>query len=282
MFYTHTFTCQLKPNVIAPMSRGVSLKRYLVFNGEKGPIVPDVPEYEDVIVYKVTENTFNPATLLSQHVDFHYRSCQRCGLGLHRQNYVNCRTVICGERTEVPQVLFVGHSPGEQEDVEGFSFVGASGKLLQDLLRTAEFKHNIVLTNIVGCLPRDSLDNVPRQEPKVEEKVACASRLWYLIQAIKPTVVVAFGRIAANIFLDKPKKGVMNDFYCVPPLIFAQTYHPSYLLHRMAKGDINSYNQAVVFFRDLDEVICDNKIKDSWEWPKALVTFPYLKGVNNF
>ena len=54
--------------------------------------------------------------------------CTRCGLCETRHN------VVFGVGNENADVMFVGEGPGEQEDLQGVPFVGAAGKLLDEML----------------------------------------------------------------------------------------------------------------------------------------------------
>ena len=57
-------------------------------------------------------------------------NCTKCALCDTRHN------VVFGVGNEQADILFVGEGPGEQEDLKGEPFVGAAGKLLDDMLYT--------------------------------------------------------------------------------------------------------------------------------------------------
>ena len=56
------------------------------------------------------------------------KSCTKCGLCQTRTN------VVFGVGPKDADILFIGEGPGEQEDLQGEPFVGAAGKLLDDML----------------------------------------------------------------------------------------------------------------------------------------------------
>ena len=56
------------------------------------------------------------------------KNCQACALSRTRKN------VVFGVGSREAEVLFIGEGPGANEDAEGVPFVGAAGKLLDDML----------------------------------------------------------------------------------------------------------------------------------------------------
>ena len=90
-------------------------------------------------------------------------TCTRCGLCETRTN------VVFGVGNREADVMFVGEGPGEQEDLKGEPFVGAAGKLLDDMLCIIDLdrKKNCYIGNIVKCRP-------PRnRDPLETEQDAC-------------------------------------------------------------------------------------------------------------
>ena len=90
-------------------------------------------------------------------------SCRGCGLCETRTN------VVFGVGVENAKIMFVGEGPGEQEDLQGEPFVGAAGKLLDDMLSIIDLsrKENVYIANIVKCRP-------PRnRDPEEQEQAAC-------------------------------------------------------------------------------------------------------------
>lgn len=113
--------------------------------------------------------------------------CQRCGL---------CRTrhhVVFGVGPRNADVMFIGEGPGEQEDLKGEPFVGAAGKLLDDMLSIIDLsRKNAYIANIVKCRPPGNRD------PQEEEQAACIDYLRQQVKLIQPKIIVCLGRIAAT------------------------------------------------------------------------------------
>ena len=111
--------------------------------------------------------------------------CQKCPLGQQRTKSVS------GEGDPNTQIMFVGEAPGKQEDLQGKPFVGAAGKLLDELLLLIGLKRkDIFITNIVKCRPPANRDPLP------QEIDACLHYLEQQIKIIQPKLIVTLGRHA--------------------------------------------------------------------------------------
>lgn len=126
--------------------------------------------------------------------------CVKCGLWKRR------RHAVPGDGNINAEIMFVGEAPGRQEDLKGLPFVGAAGKLLDELLCDVGLsRENVYITNIVKCRPPGNRD------PTLEEISTCTG--LYLnrqIQAIEPKVLVMLGRHAATYVLYKAGIGVKS------------------------------------------------------------------------
>lgn len=112
--------------------------------------------------------------------------CTACPLWRSRNN------VVFGVGAEQTDIVFVGEGPGQQEDLTGEPFVGAAGKLLDEMLSIIDLgRHNCYIANIVKCRPPMNRDPLP------EEQDACIGYLQRQLSLLKPKIVVCLGRIAA-------------------------------------------------------------------------------------
>src|SRR2546428_11261013 len=83
--------------------------------------------------------TFSDLRSLSRDV----RDCRRCPLAFSRTH------AVPGVGPENARIMIVGEAPGQNEDLQGEPFVGAAGKLLDQLLRGLGLSPGLVfLTNI--------------------------------------------------------------------------------------------------------------------------------------
>jgi DNA polymerase len=123
--------------------------------------------------------------------------------------------------------MIIGEAPGAEEDRRGEPFVGRAGKLLDEMLRAVgQGRDRAFIANILKCRPPNNRD------PKPEESAACRGYLERQIELVQPSIILAVGRIAAQLLLetDAPVgrlRGTVHRFGGRPLVV---TYHPAYLL----------------------------------------------------
>jgi DNA polymerase len=127
--------------------------------------------------------------------------------------------------------LFVGEGPGAEEDERGEPFVGQAGKLLDAMLDAIDLKRgeNVYIANAVKCRPPNN------RTPEPEETAACWPFLARQIELLRPKLIVALGKPAAQTLLQQEVKvgaarGRLHDFSGLPLIV---TYHPAYLLRNL-------------------------------------------------
>ncbi len=104
--------------------------------------------------------------------------------------------LVFGTGSPDAEVVFIGEAPGKNEDLKGEPFVGASGKLLDEMLASIGLnRSHIYITNIVKYRPPKNRD------PSNEEKEAFLPFLYSQLAAINPKVIVTLGRHSSNCFL---------------------------------------------------------------------------------
>jgi len=104
--------------------------------------------------------------------------------------------LVFGEGNPEADIVFIGEAPGKSEDLEGKPFVGASGKLLTEMLESIELsRQDVYITNIVKYRPPNNRDPLP------EEKQSFLPYLQAQLDEINPDLVVTLGRHSLNCFL---------------------------------------------------------------------------------
>lgn len=153
-------------------------------------------------------------------------NCHKCELSSRRTN------VVFGVGNREADILFVGEGPGEQEDLQGEPFVGAAGKLLDDMLSIIDLdRKKCYIANIVKCRPPGNRD------PKEEEQEACFGYLQEQIALIKPKMLICLGRIAA-MKLIRPDFRITREhgtWTQKDGIWMSAIYHPSALLRDLSK-----------------------------------------------
>jgi uracil-DNA glycosylase family 4 len=151
--------------------------------------------------------------------------CRACGLCAQRKQ------AVLGVGDVEADWLFVGEGPGAEEDERGEPFVGQAGKLLDAMLAAIDLKrgNKVYIANAVKCRPPNN------RTPEPEETAACWPFLQRQIELLKPRLIVALGRPAAQTLLQSEVKissarGRRFDYRGIPLVV---TYHPAYLLRNL-------------------------------------------------
>lgn len=149
------------------------------------------------------------------------RDCTRCSLHQSRTQ------VVFGTGDPSADLVFVGEAPGEAEDRQGEPFVGPSGQLLTRIIEAIGLRREqVYILNIVKCRPPKNRD------PHPDELAACRPILQAQLDCLKPRVVCALGRFAAQALLqtDESISRLRGRFHKLGEIPVMPTYHPAYLL----------------------------------------------------
>ena len=126
----------------------------------------------------------------------------------------------------------LGAAPGASEDRQGEPFVGAAGKLLDDMLAMIGLRRQqIYITNSVKCRPPQNRD------PLNTEKDACSGYLRRQLELMQPKILVCLGRISAAEII-KPDFRITQEhgqFFEKDGMQMMALYHPAALLRDPGK-----------------------------------------------
>ncbi len=127
--------------------------------------------------------------------------------------------------------LIVSEAQGQSNGLQGGAFAGRAGLLLNNMLQAVGLKaEDASLASVIKC--HASVN----QETREEELSTCADYFARQVQLLKPTIVLAVGRVAAQHLLATEEqvgklRGTVHRYPGSDiPLIV--TYHPDYLLRR--------------------------------------------------
>lgn len=122
--------------------------------------------------------------------------CRKCPLYKTRKN------PVFGEGNTNAKIMIIAEAPGRWEDVKGRPFVGAAGKVLDELLESIEIKRkDVFICNVLKCRPVTlSLGN---RAPSLEEIKACSPYLLRQIKIIKPEIICALGNYSTAFIFEK-------------------------------------------------------------------------------
>lgn len=164
--------------------------------------------------------------------------CQRCNLHKTRNQIV----FWCGH----PQarLVIIGEAPGEMENRRGKPFIGQAGELFDELCAKATIRNispepwNVCIMNVVGCRPPKN------RKPTINEFLACEARLYAMITAVNPQVLLLLGGTALMMLTGESRvmklaghvidvefewKRRMRSYKAIP------TLHPGFLLRNRDK-----------------------------------------------
>ena len=152
-------------------------------------------------------------------------SCTRCGLHKTRTQ------TVFGVGDENADWMLIGEAPGAEEDRLGDPFVGQAGRLLDNMLAAIGLsrRKNVYIANVLKCRPPGN------RNPALEEVAQCSPHLLKQIELIKPKLILAMGRFAAQTLLGSDAsiaslRGKVYRYEGVPLIV---TYHPAYLLRTL-------------------------------------------------
>ncbi|MBP5233180.1 MAG: uracil-DNA glycosylase [Planctomycetes bacterium] len=162
--------------------------------------------------------------------------CQKCGLCQTR------RQVVFGEGSLDARLMFVSEAPGRDEDFLGRPFVGTSGELLTDIIEKGMRvrREDVFITNVLKCRPPGNRDPLP------EEIAACLPCLERQVAIVRPRIIVAVGRVAANILTGQNAAPgeLRGKWFAWRDVPLTAIYHPSFLLRmRRSEGRGNRYDR---------------------------------------
>jgi len=185
-------------------------------------------------------------------------TCTRCPLHASRKQ------TVFGIGPASARLMLIGEAPGEREDQQGEPFVGPAGQLLNAMLRAIDLRReDAYIANILNCRPPRSRD------PDAAETEACTGYLWRQLDLVRPQLVVALGRVAAQYLLRTTTplgrlRGQVHEFGqgagasargSATSQPFVATYHPAYLLRSPGKKS-RSWEDLKLIRAVLDKSSC--------------------------
>jgi DNA polymerase len=122
------------------------------------------------------------------------RGCTRC------HELARTRTqVVFGAGNADADLMFVGEAPGAREDEQGIPFVGAAGKLLNELLvEIGLARSDVFIANVLRCRPPGNRDPLPAEIDN------CQDYLMRQVELIEPRVICTLGNFSTKLLRADP------------------------------------------------------------------------------
>ncbi len=146
---------------------------------------------------------------------------------------------VIGEGSLDARLMFIGEAPGQKEAETGRPFVGAAGRILDQLLAAVHLDRNqIYITNIVNDRPPGNRDPLP------QEIDLYSPFLIQQIKIIKPRVLATLGRFSMAFLMDRFRlKSKLQPISRIHGQVFSTRssygqvylmplYHPAVALYR--------------------------------------------------
>ncbi|HTU26358.1 MAG TPA: UdgX family uracil-DNA binding protein [Pirellulales bacterium] len=156
-------------------------------------------------------------------------ACEGCEL------FRRATQTVFGEGPAHASLMLVGETPGDQEDLSGHPFVGAAGRLLDELLAAAGIdRAETYVTNVVKHFkwePRGK--RRLHAKPSSREIAACRPWLDAELATVEPALIVCLGATAARALLGSGfrvtrERGKVLESERGEKIL--ATYHPSAVL----------------------------------------------------
>lgn len=169
-----------------------------------------------------TENTQTDWQTLQHEV----QACHACNLSETRTQ------TVFGVGNRQAEWLLIGEAPGQNEDLQGEPFVGKAGQLLNEMLRAIGLsRQDVYIANMLKCRPPENRD------PQIGELKACEHFLHSQIDLIKPRIILAVGRVAAQNLLmtQEPLSRLRGKQHQLRDIPLVVVHHPAYLLRTLSE-----------------------------------------------
>jgi DNA polymerase len=212
----------------------------------EAPTPPDAPPEMDGLFtqrYSLPEGA-DPAEVLETLRADEIGDCKRCKLCDGRN------TIVFGSGNSHARLMFVGEGPGADEDAQGLPFVGRGGQKLTEMIEKGMRipRPEVYIANIIKCRPPNN------RAPEPDEISACEGYLFKQVDIIRPSVIVALGRFAAQTLLrtKMPISSLRGRFWKYRDTLLMPTFHPAFLLRqytpenrRIVWEDLKKVKQAL-------------------------------------
>ena len=212
---------------VEPLAAEVRPSEPIEASESRGPKPPlsDNPSSEMVRVF-----TSSGEALESLRVEIG-PDCHRCKL-----HTLGRKQVVFGVGNPDADLMFVGEAPGGDEDIQGEPFVGRAGQLLTKIIEAIGMKRSdVYIANVIKCRPPGN------RNPEPDEVERCEPFLFRQIDMVKPKVIVALGKFAAQSLLktSDPITRLRGREYRFRSATLIPTFHPAYLLRNpSSKRDV--------------------------------------------
>ncbi|RDV37969.1 uracil-DNA glycosylase [Bradymonadaceae bacterium TMQ3] len=153
-------------------------------------------------------------------------SCRRCSLCESRTQ------IVFGQGNPTARLMFIGDAPAGDDDRAGRPFAGASGELLNGMIKAMGLsREQVYIANVVKCRPAGD------RRPQAGEVSECLPFLKKQIEVVQPEIIVALGGFATLALLGQAARRpeVRGSWQTFEGIALLPTFHPDDLLRDGSK-----------------------------------------------
>ncbi|NJO18644.1 MAG: uracil-DNA glycosylase [Thioploca sp.] len=164
-------------------------------------------------------------------------SCTACALHKTPGKHVP------GTGNPKPDLVILGEAPGADEAEQGLPFVGRSGQLLTNMIKSIDLTRNdVFILNVVKCRPPGN------RKPLPGEVLACSGFLDRQLEELMPRAILALGASAIEAICGSGlgitrRRGKWEDYRGIPVM---PTFHPAFLLRTPKQKEVVWYDMQSV------------------------------------
>lgn len=174
-------------------------------------------------------------------------------------------------------IAIVGEAPGVEEEAHGVPFVGASGRLLTDMLARAGIdRRDCYITNVVKNRPPKNNFGVYYQKGKpTPELLQAHQSLREELEEVGPTVTILLGNESLYAILNKKKITKWRGSILKAPTGKAiPTLHPAYVLR--------NYTSRIIVENDLKRALQQSRFPEIRRTDRNFIINPSFSVVMDF
>lgn len=161
-----------------------------------------------------------------------------------------CKNTVFSSGPQDARLMIIGEAPGADEDEQGVPFVGESGKLVNNILRSINIaRDEVYVANVIFWRP-------PKNRPPLPDEVEfCRPYFTEHIRLINPKVILLLGAVATKAILQKTSgiTSLRGEAHKIGETYVIPTFHPSYLLRSPTKKyeAMLDFNLAVQYLKKI-------------------------------
>ena len=148
--------------------------------------------------------------------------------------YNEAKKIVIYRGAQLPKILFVGETPGKEEDKVGLPFVGRGGRILQGWISNFKLTPLTGMTYSIPLIPLNKTGSI--RLPKPEEMAYFKPFIISIIKILKPVIVILLGNTATKMILGKSIDKARHQIEWKFGRFITAEYHPSWFLRRGQNG----------------------------------------------